>query len=250
MKRKYLIGNMKMNMSYEQLVPYFKGLKVAAEETDNIVGICVPSCYLDLAKQILDDSKVLYGAENMYYKDAGAYTGEISAKMINDFNAEYVIIGHSERRQYFHETNEDVNLKIKKALEFGLKPIVCFGESEQERENNQQLKVVKDQIESALSGIEKSQIENIIFAYEPIWAIGTGKTATSDQAEEIAEYSKSIIVDLLNVTKQDIVLLYGGSMKPANAFELLSKPDIDGGLIGGACLKVEDFKGIFDIIVK
>jgi len=251
MKTKYLIGNMKMNMSKEKLIPYFEGLKKIAENSNNIVGVCVPSVYLCLAEKCLNGSKVKYGVENFYYKDNGAYTGEISAEMLKDFNTELVIVGHSERRTLFGETDADVNLKTKKALLSGFRPIVCFGENLDERNRHFEKLVVQTQILEAIQDIDKEDIKKIIFAYEPVWAIGTGVTATSEQAEEIISYAKELIISNYEGLKpEDIIMLYGGSMKGSNAEDLLSKPSIDGGLIGGACLNVEDFKKIIDIEIK
>ena len=244
MKKLYLIGNLKMNMTKAELEPYFTQLKEVAKETDNMVGVCVPYVYLCFADYHLKDSNVYYGVQNMNAKDSGAYTGEVSPKMLQDYGTKLVILGHSERRQMYNETDASVNEKLHVALGYGYTPIVCFGESLEERENNKQFDIVKHQVEKALDNITKEDISKIIFAYEPIWAIGTGKTATSDQAQEIIAYAKGIIAEKYNVANSDIVMLYGGSLKPSNASEILSKQDIDGGLIGGACLKMEDFKSI------
>ena len=168
MKKLYLIGNQKMNMSYSELEPYLEKLAEIASASDNVVGVCVPSVYLDLTKYALEGSKVLYGAQNMYHKDSGAYTGEISANMLNDFNCDLVILGHSERRSYFHETDEDVNLKVKKALETGITPIVCFGETLEERDGGMAHSVVEKQLAGALQDLEVEEVERIIFAYEQI----------------------------------------------------------------------------------
>lgn len=247
MKKLYLIGNHKMNLSYAELEKYFDKLKPIANNSQNIVGVCLPYVYLDLAKRKCKGSAILYGAQNLYYKDNGAYTGEICAKMLIDFDCDLVIIGHSERRNYFNETDEMVNLKTKKALEFGFMPIVCFGETKNERETGVEKDVVKRQILNALDGIEKQDLGNIIFAYEPVWAIGTGLNATSDQAEEIAFFAKELISKKYNITHDQIIMLYGGSLKPSNANEILTKKSIDGGLIGGACLKIEDFNQLIEV---
>ena len=248
MKKLYLIGNMKMNMSYAELEPYFEKLAQIASTSNNVVGVCVPSVYLNLAKYALEGTKVLYGAENMHYEDKGAFTGEISADMIMDFNADLVIVGHSERRQYFKETDEEVNLKVKKALEKGITPIVCFGETLDERNNNMAYSVVERQLIGALKDLDTEDIERIIFAYEPVWAIGTGVSATSAQAEEIIAFSKRILVEQFDINNS--IVLYGGSLKAANADEILSEKSIDGGLIGGACLKIDEFEKIIDTKVE
>ena len=197
---------------------------------------------------MLEGSKVLFGAENMHYEDKGAYTGEISAHMLNDFGCDLVIIGHSERRQYFAETDEQVNLKIKKALETGITPIVCFGETLEEREKGLTHTVIERQITGALADISEEDMGRLIFAYEPVWAIGTGVSATPEQAEEICLFAKNLLKDHYMVN--DCIMLYGGSLKPSNAQEILSKPSINGGLIGGACLKVSDFEQLINTKVE
>lgn len=239
---------MKMNMSYAELEPYFEKLAQIASTSNNVVGVCVPSVYLNLAKYALEGTKVLYGAENMHYEDKGAFTGEISADMIMDFNADLVIVGHSERRQYFKETDDEVNLKVKKALEKGITPIVCFGETLDERNNNMAYSVVERQLMGALKDLDTEDIERIIFAYEPVWAIGTGVSATSAQAEEIIAFSKRILAEQFDI--KNSIVLYGGSLKAANADEILSEKSIDGGLIGGACLKIDEFEKIIDTKVE
>jgi len=248
MKKLYLIGNMKMNMSYAELEPYFEKLTQIASTSTNVVGVCVPSVYLDLAKYALEGSKVLYGAENMHYEDKGAFTGEISADMIMDFNSDLVILGHSERRQYFKETDNEINLKVKKALEKGITPILCFGETLEERNAKMAFSVVERQIVGGLEDLSEEEISRIIFAYEPVWAIGTGVSATAEQAEEMISFAKRLIEDNYAVTKS--IVLYGGSLKPSNAQEILSKPSIDGGLIGGACLKINDFRELINTKVE
>lgn len=200
----------------------------------------MPFVYLDMAKGMLDGSRVLVGAQNMHFEKNGAFTGEISADMLNDIGCDMVIIGHSERRAYFHETDEEVALKVQKALEEGLTPILCFGETLDERNGNTAYSVVERQLMTALEGLDEEEIGRIIFAYEPVWAIGTGVSATSDQAEDMISFAKRLIEEQFGV--KDIIVLYGGSLKPSNAQELLSKPSIDGGLIGGACLNIKDFE--------
>lgn len=240
MKKLYLIGNMKMNMSIAELEPYCDNLYSIASSTDNVVGVCAPYVYLPMVKGMLDGSKVLVGAQNMHYKDSGAYTGEISSHMLNDIGCDIVIIGHSERRAYYNDTDEDVNLKLKKALMEGLTPIVCFGETLEERNANTAFSVVERQIIAALEDIDEEDIGRIFFAYEPVWAIGTGVSATAEQAEEMIAFAKRLVSEQFGI--KNIVVLYGGSLKPSNAMEILSKPSIDGGLIGGACLKIKDFE--------
>lgn len=248
MKKLYLIGNMKMNMSLNELEPYFENLYNIASTTENVVGVCVPYVYLNVAKGMLDGSKVLIGAQNMHFENSGAYTGEISARMLNDFGCDIVLIGHSERRAYFNESDEDVNLKVKKALEEGITPIVCFGETLEERDGNMAYSVVERQILSAIDGIDEDDIPRIMFAYEPVWAIGTGISATAEQAEEMISFAKRLIEDECGV--KGVIVLYGGSLKPSNAMEILSKPSIDGGLIGGACLKIKDYEELINTKVE
>ena len=248
MKKLYLIGNMKMNMNLNLLEPYFEGLTEIAGSSDNVVGVCVPYVYLDMAQGMLTGSKVLYGAQNMYHEDSGAYTGEISGKMLEDFGCDMVILGHSERRAYFHETDRDINLKVKKALSMGITPILCFGETLDERNGKMAFSVVERQLVGALEDLDEEEISRIIFAYEPVWAIGTGVSATSDQAEEMISFAKRLIEDQFGVT--NTIMLYGGSLKPSNADEILNKPSIDGGLIGGACLKLDDFEQIINTKVE
>lgn len=248
MKKLYLIGNMKMNMSYAELEPYFANLTQIASTSDNVVGVCVPSVYIDFAKYSLENSRVLFGAQNMYHEDKGAFTGEISAHMLNDFGCDLVIIGHSERRNIFKESDEDINLKVKKALAEGITPILCFGELREEREGGMAFNVVEKQLLSDLQDLSDEEISRIIFAYEPVWAIGTGLSATPEQAEEIIAFAKRTLVD--NFGCSESIVLYGGSLKPSNAQEILSKPHIDGGLIGGACLKINEFEELINTKVE
>ena len=240
MKKLYLIGNLKMNMSYAEIEPYLENLVEISANAHNVVGVCIPSVYLDLAKYTLEGSKVLYGAQNMHYEDCGAFTGELSANMLNDFNCDMVIIGHSERRSYFNETDSDVNKKVKKALETGLTPILCFGEKLEERQNGMTYSVIEKQIVEALADLTEEEVARIIFAYEPVWAIGTGLSATGEQAEEVISVVKRLLSEQFG--HNESIVLYGGSLKPSNAMEILSKPSINGGLIGGACLKIKDFE--------
>ena len=248
MKKLYLIGNHKMNMSVAQLEPYFERLAEVSMTADNVVGVCVPSVYLNMAMGMLEGSKVLYGAQNMHYEESGAYTGEISANMLEDFSCDLVILGHSERRAYFHETDAEINLKVKKALEKGITPILCFGETLDERNAKMAFSVVERQLVGALEDLTEEEISRIIFAYEPVWAIGTGVSATAEQAEEMISFAKRLLQD--NYAVDESIVLYGGSLKPSNAQEILSKPSIDGGLIGGACLKMSDFEELINTKVE
>lgn len=240
---KYLIGNHKMNLSKTELIKYFKDLKKVAKQSDNFVGVCLPSVYLDLAQKMCKHTKIHYGAENMFYKESGAYTGEISANMLKDFDTEMVILGHSERRSIFGETDDVVNEKVLVALEKGLTPILCIGETKDQRENKETNKVLKKQLTKGLKGITKEDLSKVIFAYEPVWAIGTGVSATKEDAEKTIKHIKETIAKLYDLPTLDgIVVLYGGSLNGKNVNDILSQPHIDGGLIGGASLKVSEFE--------
>ena len=196
-------------------------------------------------------TNIQIGAENMYFEEKGAYTGEISPNMLNDAGVKYVIIGHSERRQYFAETNETVNKRTKAALAGGLKPIICVGESLDQREQGVTEELVRMQVKIALNGVTADELKNVVIAYEPIWAIGTGKTATADQAEEVCAAIRKVVGELYGEdAAKALTVQYGGSMNPKNAEELLSKPDVDGGLIGGASLKADQFAVIVDAATK
>ena len=191
------------------------------------------------------------GAQNMFFEDSGAYTGEISASMLKAVGCKYVIIGHSERRQYFSETDEGVNKKVKKALAAGLIPIMCIGETLEERESGREQDVVREQVTGGLKGVDIQDASELVLAYEPVWAIGTGKTASPDQAQEMHGFIRSLLEETYGKTKAaGIHILYGGSMKPSNAAELLDKPDVDGGLIGGAALKASDFLALVEAADK
>ncbi len=245
MRKKVIAGNWKMNMLPNEAISFIEQLAPMIQKTKHEVILCVP--YTDLFYSLLtaQNTNIKIGAQNMHWEEKGAYTGEISAKMLKSIHVEYVIIGHSERRQYFFETDEIVNKKVKKALENGLKPIICVGESLEQREQNKAEEVITNQTANALQDITKEQMENVIIAYEPIWAIGTGKTATSDDANDAIKAIRNKIGKLYDKeVAQNTILLYGGSVKPENAKELFTTSDIDGGLVGGASLKVEDFNKI------
>ena len=220
---------------------------MAADKPNCGVVICTPIIHLAKVSEIIDHNIIGLGAENCAYKASGAYTGEVSAEMVKSTGAEYVILGHSERREYYNETPEILKEKVELALANGLKVIFCIGESLAQREANEQNAVVKAELEGSVFHLSAEQFKNIVIAYEPIWAIGTGKTATADQAEEIHAYIRSVIAEKYGKeVAAETSILYGGSCKASNAPELFAKPDIDGGLIGGASLKVADFTGIID----
>ena len=249
MRKKIVAGNWKMNMNLQDGVALAKEINEAlvADKPNCGVIICTPFIHLASVAQVLDSEVVGLGAENCADKAKGAYTGEVSAEMVKSTGAQYVILGHSERRQYYGETAEILKEKVELALANGLKVIFCCGETLEEREAEKQNEVVKAELEGSVFHLSADAWKNIILAYEPIWAIGTGKTATSDQAEEMLAYIRSIVAEKYgNEAAEDTTILYGGSCKASNAPELFAKPNIDGGLIGGASLKAADFKGIID----
>ena len=249
MRKKIVAGNWKMNLNLQEGVALAKELNeaLAADKPNCDVVICTPFIHLASVAQVLEGSVIGLGAENCADKEKGAFTGEISAEMIKSTGAQYVILGHSERREYYKETPEILKEKVLLAQKNGLKVIFCIGESLAEREANKQNEVVKAELEGSVFNLAEEDFRKIIIAYEPIWAIGTGKTATAEQAEEIHAYIRSIIAEKYGqAVADDTSILYGGSCKASNAPELFAKPDIDGGLIGGASLKCADFKGIID----
>ena len=246
-RKKIIAGNWKMNMTPSQAVALVNELKplVATEEAD--VVFCVPAIDIIPAMEAAKGSNIVIGAENMYFEDKGAYTGEISAEMLVDAGVKYVIIGHSERRDYFKECDCMLNKKVKKALEAGLTPILCCGESLEQREAGITEEWITMQIKTGLQNVPEEKIRKVIIAYEPIWAIGTGRTATPEQAEEVCESIRTVIRKLYSSKNaRAISILYGGSMNDKNAYELLAQPDIDGGLIGGASLVPEKFVKIIE----
>lgn len=246
MRKKVIAGNWKMYKTNSEAKDLVEGL---INNTKEIVKtkmiVCPPFTALSVVSELAAGGSIHVGAQNMYWEEQGAFTGEISTEMIKSTGATYVIIGHSERRQFFGETDGTVNKKLKAALQSGLNPIVCIGESLEERESGVTNDVVGNQVEKALAGISAEEMKKIILAYEPIWAIGTGKTASPDQAQEVHKFIRSTLTKLYNTEIAEVIIVqYGGSVKPENANELLSQPDIDGALVGGACLKAESFAGI------
>jgi triosephosphate isomerase len=247
MRLKVIAGNWKMNKDLNESAELINGLKSKLAALPNGVKaiVCPPFISLALAKELLKGSPIELGAQNMYHEDEGAFTGEVSAKMLKSVGCQYVILGHSERRQYFKESDEFINTKAKKALASGLIPIICVGETLQEREKNITNQVVTNQITGCLKGITVSDVEKSIIAYEPVWAIGTGKVATPQQAQDVHKLIRTLLGQLYSsATAEKVVIQYGGSVKPDNAKELLHQPDIDGALVGGACLKADSFAAI------
>ena len=242
-----IAGNWKMNKIPSETAALIEEMKPLVKDADCKVILCVPFVDIEAAVKASNGSNIKIGAQNCHFEKSGAFTGEVSAPMLKEIGAEYVIIGHSERRQYFGETDETVNKRLKAALSEGLNVILCVGETLTEREQGITSEIVSKQTKIALSDVRAEQMKNIIIAYEPVWAIGTGKTATSDQAEEVCKIIRDTVSSLYDYdVAESLTIQYGGSMKPDNADELLSKVDVDGGLIGGASLKANDFS----LIVK
>ncbi len=246
MRRPFIAGNWKMNLNRAEAVALAKAVaEQSAGVADADLAVCPPSVYLEAVGKALQGSKVGLGAQNMYHEASGAFTGEISAAMLVDLGCRYVILGHSERRHVLGETDADINRKVIAALKAGLTPIVCVGELLSEREAGQTSAVIRRQFDGSLAGVSAADLAKIVIAYEPVWAIGTGKVATPEQAEEVHLDLRKIMTERYNAgLAQQVRIQYGGSVKPNNAAELLSQPDIDGALVGGASLKADDFFGI------
>lgn len=245
MRKKVIAGNWKMNMLPNEAINFIEELAPLVKNTENEVVLCVP--YTDLFYSLLtaQGTNIKIGAQNMHWEEKGAFTGEVSAEMLKSIGVQYVIIGHSERRQYFAENNETVNKKVKKAISVGLTPIVCVGETSEQRENGKAKDIITKQIRHALNDISKEDVKNIIVAYEPIWAIGTGKTATKEDADETISWLREEISKIYgNDTAECVIIQYGGSVKSGNAKELFNMPNIDGGLVGGASLDAHEFAKI------
>ena len=251
--RKYLIaGNWKMNKNAAESAALVEEIVAAiGNETSVAAVVCPPFTSLDTVSKVASESNVGVGAQNMYFEASGAFTGEISAEMLRHLRVDWVILGHSERRAIFGETDELINKKVVAALENSLKPILCVGETIEEREAGDTLKVVETQLTEGLKDVDESKAEEIVIAYEPVWAIGTGKTATPEMAQEVHAYIRKLLNALFGEVKgEKIRILYGGSMKPENADELLAQKDIDGGLIGGASLKAGPFLSLIESAKK
>lgn len=245
MRRKVIAGNWKMNKNIQETETYINELKELVKDTQNEVIICVP--FIDLCKAVktAKGTNIKIGAQNVHFEEKGAYTGEVSPKMLADTGVEYVIIGHSERREYFNETDETINKKLKAALAYGLKPILCVGETLEQREQGITKMWITGQVRYDMEGLSKDEAQNIIIAYEPIWAIGTGKTASKEDANEALKWIREEIEKLYDKELADeIIIQYGGSVKSSNAGELFAMSDIDGGLVGGASLEPTEFAKI------
>ncbi len=245
MRRRVVAGNWKMNMLPNEAIDFIQKLEDLVKDTENEVIVCVP--YIDLFYVLLNSqgTNIKVGAQNMHWEEKGAFTGEVSGKMLKSIGVEYVIIGHSERRQYFAESDETVNKKVKSAFKYGLKPIICVGENLNQKENGKAIEVITSQTALALEGLTNEQVENCIIAYEPIWAIGTGKTATAEDANNSIKHIRDEISKIYGQnTAERVIIQYGGSVNSTNAKDLFSMSDIDGALVGGASLKPDEFSKI------
>lgn len=246
MRKKIIAGNWKMNKTVSEAEHLVAAIKRDLDSEAKVdVVLCPPFTAISAVSQAVSGTQIAVGGQNMHFEASGAYTGEISAEMLREQYCRYVILGHSERRQYFGETDESVNKKAVAALAAGLKPIVCVGETLEEREADKIEDVIRTQINGSLAGLSDADLRTVVVAYEPVWAIGTGKTASPEQAQEVHAFIRKLLAELSGQSTADAVRIqYGGSMKPGNAAELMSKPDIDGGLIGGAALDATSFIGI------
>ena len=242
-----IAGNWKMFKTKAEALAFAEEFKALYEGTDVQAAICAPFTNLEALVEAFKDTKIMVGAQNVHFADEGAYTGEISVSMLEEIGVDFCIIGHSERRQYFGETDETCNLKLKKLFEGSIRPILCVGESLEERDADKAFDVVKGQLEADLVGIDAEKIKTLVIAYEPIWAIGTGRTATPEQAEEMCAFIRNTLIELYDEeTADEVIIQYGGSVKPANATEIMNQDEIDGALVGGASLKAKDFMEIID----
>lgn len=247
MRKLVIAGNWKLNNDMHTTKEFLSNLKDKIKDAKIEVVVCPTFTSLATAAELLKDTNVKIGAQNMHWETSGAFTGEISGEMLKEIGVDYVILGHSERRQYFNETDDTVNKKLLKALKLELIPIICVGESLEQREKGIQKNIVTNQVKSALKGVENDQMKGVIVAYEPIWAIGTGKTATSEQANEVCKWIRETIKELYSLEVAEAVTIqYGGSVNTTNVQELMSMADIDGALVGGASLKM-DFEKLVNL---
>ncbi len=245
MRKPFIAGNWKMNKTPSEARELVSELKERVSDVDDVdMAVCPTAVALPAVVEELKDSDIMVGAQNMYWEDSGSYTGEISPAMLNDLDLDYVIIGHSERREYFNETDEEVNLKVKKALDSGLKPIVCVGESLEERKAGRTREKVSFQVKAALAGVPGERIPEVTIAYEPLWAIGTGESASAEEAASTIDSIREIIAELSPGAEDEIRIQYGGSVKPHNIEDFITKPTLDGALVGGASLTAESFAGV------
>lgn len=248
MRKVIIAGNWKLNKNSKEAVDLVNEIKAKCAKITKVdIVVCPVFTVLSKVSEALKGTNIGLGAQDLYWQDSGAFTGEVSAPLLKDAGCQYVIIGHSERRQFFSETNETVNNKVKAALAHGLIPIVCVGENLQERESGRTFDVVKDHVENSLRGFSAAEMSKMVIAYEPVWAIGTGKTATPDQAQEVHGFIRKLLEKMHGKTVAETIRIqYGGSVKAENTKELILKPDIDGALVGGASLKADSFVGIIE----
>ena len=238
MRKKIVIGNWKMNMTREETKSLLTIIKESVKDDKADVAFAVPFTDLETASSVLENSSIMFGAQNVHSEPRGAYTGEISVEMLKDVGAKLCVVGHSERRQYFNETDEQVNKKIKALLEANIIPVVCVGETLAQREANEHMDLIRIQVKKALADVDTMRIEDVVIAYEPLWAIGTGVTATKEQAEEICSFIRYVVAEIYGVSiSNNVRILYGGSVNEKNAKELFEMENIDGALVGGASLK-------------
>ena len=242
MRKPIIAGNWKMHKTISEAVEFVNDIKDKVNNTDVEAVICAPFTLLKDLKEATKGTNIKIGAQNMHYAEQGAFTGEISAPMLKELNIDYVVLGHSERRQYFNETNETVNKKVIKALEEGIDPILCVGETLEEREASETKNVCKEQTEKALVGVSAEDMKKVVIAYEPVWAIGTGKTATAEDANDVIAYIREVVKALYGEEiSEEVRIQYGGSVKPSNVAEIMNQSDIDGALVGGASLLSSDY---------
>lgn len=240
--RNFVIANLKMNFTQDECKKYLKDVEENMHGVTNKVGIAFPYTHLSLAKDMLLSSKILIGAQNVHEEESGAYTGEISAKMLKEFSCGFVLVGHSERRQNYNETNKAINLKIKRLLKYGMKAVLCVGETKSERDNKKTNTIIKGQIEGALSGLYENELKNVVIAYEPVWAVGTGVLPSTKDVDKVCKHIRDVITqNFSEKAGKGICILYGGSLKPENAKQYFALENVNGGLIGGASLQPENF---------
>ncbi len=243
MRKPIIAGNWKMNKTIKEGLEFIEAVK-GKTEGDAEVLICAPFTLLKDLKEATKGTNIKIGAQNMHFEESGAFTGEVAPANLVELGIDYVIIGHSERREYYNETDETCNKKVLKAIEVGINPILCCGETLEERESNSTMDKVKGQIVKGLKDVKAEDLEKVVIAYEPIWAIGTGKTATAEQANEVIAYIRNVVRDLYDDLADKVRIQYGGSVKPANVAEIMGQTDIDGALVGGASLKADDYLGL------
>lgn len=241
MRKPIIAGNWKMHKTIKEALEFVNEVKGNVNNTDAEAVICAPFTLLKDLKEATKGTNIKIGAQNMHFEEKGAFTGEVSPLMLKEIEMDYVILGHSERRQYFAETNETVNKKVLKALEVGINPIVCCGETLEQRESGKTKEICKLQIEKALENVSKEDLHKVVIAYEPIWAIGTGKTATAEDANDVISYIREVVAGLYQELANEVRIQYGGSVKPSNVAEIMGQSDIDGALVGGASLASDDY---------